>query len=243
MNVTSPSDLQKRNSYILDSVRAGNFIVDWVPVTYSDGNSIATFYVTSDALKIDGIRVNVSAMLQQQIADVLDASLLTPRLADLIHVNAEIVVSPMPMAISASVEATIEHSERVDSAIINVVGSLDAARGKLVSTVGKHWVIDAQLATCPQRAVNYGWHVPGLSYKGIRAYPCTIPGSNIGVIQPNATAHTPDHVDYSQTCVLVKRECKVDGSSSTLESVLSDPVLSYTICHQGPLKVLRQPGV
>lgn len=241
--MTFPTDLKKRNTFILDCVLAEDFELEWVPLTYSAEGNIAIFNVSADALKIEGVRVNVTAYLQQQIADVLDASLLTPRLADILHLNADIVIPPLPRAIAMSTEVMIDQSRQIDAAIVSVVGSLSAAKNRLVSTVGKHWVLDAQLLSQPKRAVNYGWHVPGISYKGVRAYPCTIPGSNIGVIQPNATAHTPEHTDYSQVCVLVQRHCQVNGEITTLDAILSNPSLAYLASHQGVLKVRRQPGV
>jgi len=230
-----PNDLKKRNQYILDRVRDGSIEIEWVPITYAAEGNVGIFTVTADALKIDGVRVNVTAFLQQQIADVLDCSLLTPRLADLIHLNAEITIDPCFRPIDSSTQVMIDQSKAVDAKIPEGCG------GKLVSTVGKHWVLDAQLDTVVGKAVNYGWHVPTSPYKGVKAYNGTLPG--IKVIQPNATAHNPQHTDYSQVCVLVRRSCQINGTMCTLDSVLSDPALASLVSHQGPLRVHRQPGI
>jgi len=51
------------------------------------------------------------------------------------------------------------------------------------------------------------------------------------VRSPYADGQTyPMHTDYSQNCVLVSRDCSVDGAPPDLS-------------HKGPMHVLRQPGV
>ena len=60
------------------------------------------------------------------------------------------------------------------------------------------------LIDAPERACNYGWHVRGQSFAGLRAHAsATLAG--IGVVQPPGTAHDRHHVDYSQTLRLVRR--------------------------------------
>jgi len=130
----------------------------------------------------------------------------------------------------------IQHSESVDK---QLTGS------GLASTVGKHWVLDEQLQNKPNLACNYGWHFTGASFQGIKGFlPATmLGGPNTRVIQPNATAHDPHHVDYSQICQLISQQCWIDGTEMRFEDVIKDPKYAPSVSHQGALKIDRQPGV
>ena len=51
--------------------------------------------VMADALKLGGVRVGAGAGLAQQIADVLGAMLLTPKVLDLMYAARAVTVAPM----------------------------------------------------------------------------------------------------------------------------------------------------
>ena len=68
---------------ILQAVQGGAFAAPFAPLSSSIDNHGATFQVFGDALQIQGVRASVSANLAQAIADTLDCSLLTAKLADL----------------------------------------------------------------------------------------------------------------------------------------------------------------
>lgn len=240
MIMTFPEKLADREKYIFDQVLAGNFDAEWVPLEFSSGGRTIKFNVMNDALKIDGIRVNVSAELQQKLADVFNASLLTTHIADLMFINATHRVEPCPMTISSTVDSMIKHSKMVDGKVgFNVTG--------LVASPGKHWILDKKLDLNPRRACNYGWHFVGTNYKGIKGHPTgskqnKLNGSTISVIQPNATAHDMKHSDYSQICQLVSQACWIDGVIHRLSDVLQDPTNCDLATANGPLSFVRQPG-
>src|SRR5208282_630697 len=91
------------------------------------------------------------------------------------------------------------------------------------------------------KAENYGWHFNGAKFDGQAFEPAVTPPYR--VIQGQGYAHDRSHVDYSQTCVLVQRKCKVDGASMDIQQVLQSPELAKLASHEGVLRVLRQPGV
>ena len=234
-----PENVVEREKFILDQVMLGNFEAKWTEIPYTIGDKTIRLNVMEDALKISGVRVNVSATLEQKLADLFGASLLTPQVADLIYVLATKRADPAPMPISFSVASMTKHSSNVDSKL---------SGDGLSSTVGKHWVLDKQLETKPQAACNYGWHFTGPSFQGIKGFPCaskinTYNSSPVRVIQPNATAHDAAHQDYSQICQLVSQTCWINDVEYCFSDVLADTNLSVLVSHQGPLKVLRQPGV
>lgn len=236
MSSTFPEKLVDRETYMESQILSGNFDASWVDLVYSIQGKSVRLKVMEDALKIDGVRVNVTADFQQRLADYFDASLLTPLVADVIYEHASRRATPCPMTISSTVASMIKHSEAVDKKLPSGPG--------LSATVGKHWVLDKKLETQVGKSCNYGWHFTGQSFLGIKGFPAATQtgGINVKVIQPNATAHDPHHTDYSQVCQLVSQQCWVDGVEMRFSDVLKDPVHGSLVSHQGPLKIDRQPG-
>jgi len=235
-----PNAIPEREQYILQQVQAGNFEARWSWIVSTHNGHTAVFIVMADALKVEGVRVNVSARLEQQIADVLNASLLTPKLADLIWAQKAVKLAPMPRQITASTPVMVSQSQKLDGAI--------AGQDGLICTLGKHWVIDKDLLAHPGKAENYGWHFDGANFQGITGEVCASlmkgpNGSYVRLIQGRGWAHDMSHVDYSQNCVLVAKQCWVDGVIMNLADLLADPELAPLASHNGVTTVLRQPGV
>ena len=236
-----PEKISDREKYIYDQVVLGNFEATWTPLDYTISGKQVKLNVMSDALKIEGVRVNVSANLQQRLADLFDASLLTAQVADLMYVNASYRIDPSPVPISSSVSEMIAHSKRVDSMIGTYTGGI-------VAPPGKHWILDKKLDAFPNMACNYGWHFLGTVYRGIKGFAAAsfvkqLGGNIVSVIQPNACAHDPHHMDYSQVCQLVSQTCWVDGEEKVFSDLLKDQADSGLVTFGGPLKNARQPGV
>lgn len=232
-----PQATQSREDVILTLVQAGNFDFHWANITSQAKGHVGEFQVFGDALKVEGIRVNVCAETQQRIADFLECSPLTAKLADLAWSQRDHTLPPFPRAISSSTEAMIWHSTKIDLALQGRTG--------LVQTVGKHWIIDNDLLGS-RKAMNYGWHFVGNNTGGIGGSTTASglldsQGRPVRLIQGRGTAHDAKHVDYSQTCVLVSRKCKVDGQEMDLHQVLQNEELAPLVSHQGVVRVLRQP--
>jgi hypothetical protein len=242
--MTFPTTIPEREAYILQQVQAGAYEAHWATITSTNGNDSAVFVVMADALKVEGTRVNVSARLEQQLADVLNCCLLTPKLADIIWLQCMAKIVPYPQTITSSTQAMIDHSNKIQK-VLDSTGNLPG----LYSTVGKHWVIDKALSSHPGKAENYGWHFTGASYQGITGEPVATltkdpkTGSYYRLIQGCGWAHDMSHVDYSQTCVLVRKHCWVNGELKTLAEVLADATLAPLASHNGVTTVIRQPGV
>lgn len=240
-SLTFPEKIPDREKFIFDQVMSGNFEASWSSLEYTVSGKKVRLNVMSDALKIGGIRVNVSATLQQQLADVFDASLLTAQVADLMYINASHILNPSPQTISTTVASMISHDSKVTK-------QLGVYSGGIVSTVGKHWILDKKIDQSPNRACNYGWHFTGSNFQGINGFPCastfkSINGKQVKVIQPNAVAHDSRHSDYSQICQLVSQQCWIDDVEYRFSDVLQNPSFCDLINHNGVLKNVRQPGV
>lgn len=237
-----------REVAIRDAVQAGGAEYAWCTITSTHGEHTAEFSVFADALKIDGIRVNVTAETEQVIADMLDCMLLTPKLADLRWAQRSVSLPPFPGSTigMSSTKAMKDHSAKIDAALAKMSGP-----DGIIETTGKHWVIDNALdgkfiGKVPA-AMNYGWHfAPGMwkGYSEACASGMKHPdGTVIRLIQGRGTRHDINHTDYSQLCVLVHQLCTVDGAEMKLPEVLTNPDLAPLASHQGVLRVLRQPGV
>lgn len=224
---------------ILERILAGEGDFTWAEIVSTHEEHEARFYVFEDALKLDGVRINVSARTQQLIADHLDAMLLTPKVADLLFASRNVLIRPKPIApvrgLIPSDEAGMRrHSEAIDKEI--------AGRTGIIQTVGKHWVLTNRLlGKKPGTAANLGWHFEGATYEGIRGE--VSPTGIARVLQGIGTRHDMNHSDYSQTCVLMHQTCMLNDIEVSVEEVLSNPVLAPLASHEGVLKVLRQPGM
>lgn len=215
----------------------------WSTVTSDHGEHHAEFQVFSDALKIEGIRINASAETEQHLADLLGCSLLTPKLADLIWAQKSVSLEPSIQPFDSSTAAMLAHSSRIDAAL--------AAQGNpqgIVCNVGKHWVIDNAILSHPGFVENYGWHFEGVGFKGIRgeanvSLTKDSKGRFVRVIQGCGWQHNMAHTDYSQTVTLVSLGCTVDGQDMHLFDVFRSPELAPLVSHNGALKLVRLPGV
>jgi hypothetical protein len=136
----------------------------------------------------------------------------------------------------------INHSQDIDKAIA-------AFPEGLRSTLGKIWIIDNSLMYKTGKACNYGWHYGTTShYKGIKGSVNASgmkdsKGMHWYMIQSRGWHHDAKHVDYSQICILISRQCWVNGKEMDIIDVLQNPELAFLANHDGVLKVLRQPNV
>lgn len=233
-----PENIQLRENYIYNQVLNGLFDARWVDIVKSTNGRTIRLRVMEDALRIDDVRVNVTAVLAQKLADIFDASLPTAMVADMMFAAAVRRAAPCPVQISTSTASMIKHSQSVDKQLKN-----QGTTG-LVATCGKHWVLDKKLESKPQAACNYGWHFNGSSFQGIKGFSpaSSEAGHNVRVIQPNTTGHDALHVDYSQICQLVSQTCWIDNVEMKFSDILKDPAYADLVSHQGALNIDRQPG-
>lgn len=229
---------------ILEAVKAGKAVYEFSTIESEYNGHKAQFKVFSDALMIDGVRVAVCANTNQYIADTLDCSPLTAKIADLMWLQRKTTLPPFPRGRiddMASVQAMLDHSKRIDKALAD-----KPKPWGLICTVGKLWVLDNDLLSKPGMAMNYGWHYgTEPSYQGVNgeltASKISENGKSVRVIQGRGTRHDAAHIDYSQVCVLQSNKCTVDGVDMRLDAVLTNSDLAPLANHSGVLRVLRQP--
>lgn len=200
--------------------------------------------------KLDGARLPATPYELQIIADMIGAMLLTPRVIDLIWLqaglkfDANVNSGPPDWIIAANLGVTDVH--RLIEADIEKLGGDDIE--KLVSCVGKYWCLVNGLGTDDDKkmygantACNYGW--------------CSSEGSGPGVTpgvrcwQRPGYKHNLDHIDPSQTIRLMFRQALLVSPAGAedyidLLKVAGDPELAPLLTHDGkPLTYLRQSNV
>lgn len=241
---------------VVERVRQGQFEVDWATVVSSYRGHTLEISVFRDSMKFDEVRLPSTATQLQQICDILDCSMLTPLVCDLIWQQSSlrfdaIVNAPDPVTKKTAIVADLDpiyYSSLVDAKIRGIAIARRIEVIPLVESVGKYWVLSNRLLEAPPPGVpgkswmccNYGWFSSAASTRSV-----TGAGR---VWQSEGIRHARNHVDASQgiramamTAVLTRP----DGSKESvrLDKIWSDPNLAGLLNHSGVLKVTRQPGV
>lgn len=188
------ADAADQNQYLKAAIE-GSLEFKWVDIPSAPG-----WQVTSDAVKLDGVRFPVTAHTAQQIADVLSAYLTTPLLEDLIETDAEIKV------VSPTQDFRIMHTQKAVDAFNKGINEQlkGSSFGTLVSCVGKSWVLTKELESKPLgTACNYGMFRPDGPYLSItRKYK---------LWQQPGYRHDIHHWDYSQVLRLCRPKIPTSG--------------------------------
>jgi len=217
-----------REKAILNAVVGGQSIpFDWEPVVSEYNGHKATLYVTSDCLRIgdetDSVRVSVTAITAQAIAEHFGAFLPTTHIADLVWKQSKVHIEPCLFGEPRSATSRMrDYHQSVEKKV--------AARSGLIENVGKHWVVTNKLLTSPGKAANYGFFsasAPNVSASGIRMW------------QTLGLAHNGSHVDYSQVVRLIGEKLIVDGQSMLFKDVATNPALAGLVSSEGVLRTLR----
>lgn len=231
----------------IQAIKDERATVDWTTIESVHGELKLHIAVMRDAMKIDGIRYPATAIDLQKVADYLDCLLLTPKVLDLIWLEAgktgvqfDPVINSkyMGKTVIVAIMPARDVSELVD-AKIEAVGD----NGGIIASVGKYWVLTNKLLSGKfgaSQACNYGWHSSTAPYAAVT------PG--LKVWQSVGSAHNNRHVDPSQVIRLMHRDAWLSRGGEPAEyvdlrTVATDPELVPLISHEGVLKVLRQPGV
>lgn len=215
--------------------------LDWHRNPVGDGENPVVYY---------GVRLPATPTELQQIADMLGAMLLTPRVIDLIWLQAGLKFDANTNSGSPDWTIVAEMNVTDISAVIdNDVESLGGDDGtKLISCVGKFWCLINGIGTDADKkmygtdtACNYGWCGDNASGPGVT------PG--VKCWQRPGYKHDRDHIDPSQTIRLMYREAllvRADGTEEyvDLQDVAGDPELAPHIAFDGKLLTyLRQLNV
>jgi hypothetical protein len=197
-----------------------------------------------------GVRLPASAFELQQIADLVGSMLLTPRVIDLIWLQAGlrfdcVVNSGSPyFRRLADVNVTSAH-QLIEERVANKGGD----KGKLVSCVGKYWCLintladgytsEGPLLYRQRTACNYGWCAEIASGPGLTA--------GVQCWQRPGFRHDNSHFDPSQTIRVMYsqgwllRPGEEEGEPVDLKELAANPEMAFLLTHDSkPLRYLRQ---
>ncbi len=216
----------EREAVLLSELRKGNlppFLRGFIPIrtkgTDASGKEHSLVYqVMPDYLAVgsdqDFVRVPLTPMTAQPIADLFRCSLPTRKMVDEIYRLAQVKLEPRPLTEAReAVETFVQHNAIIESQrALSKLGALTAGTKKDVV------ITNLLYSGKPNRVAIYGWH--------------KLDGSPI---QPLTTVHVNWYVDYSHGIRLVKRAVLLDGQPRDLLDILKDPVLSPLLSDEGPI--------
>jgi hypothetical protein len=219
---------EAREEAIADALCAGNlpdFLRTFATVTLTaagpDGKPhTATVAAMPDYLAVgsdaDFVRVPMTPMTAQRVADAFGCALPTRRLVDALHAAATVRLDPQPLTEAREAPATFaRHNALIEAQRARAGKPL----GALVSGVKKDVVVTNRLGERPNRVAIYGWH-----------------RSDGGPIQPLTIVHRDTYVDYSHGVRLIRREVMVDGRPRDVRHVLHAADLCALLSDEGPLR-------
>lgn len=155
--------------------------------------------VSRDALKVGGVRVNLTYDQALEWAVLLGGELPTCAVLDARWELAEVQNYPHPGPVAT--KTARHHSSQIDRDVDKYETGC-----WLVGNVGKHWVKpeSGDEGSFPL----YGWHINSRyrTWRGIKLHESYSDQTNAKVIQPySPNAHGSTHTDYSMTGVFMRR--------------------------------------
>ncbi len=182
-----------------------------------------TVWVTPDYLALgsdnDFVRIPMTPMTAQAIADRFGFILPTKKLVDVIYEQAELKLKPTPLR-PGPLMITNSFYEMHQKIIEKNVGTKN--RDKLLAGHKKDVVVSNILTRRPHRVAIYGWHT-----------------RNGKPIQPLSIFHIDSYADYSHGIRLILEEMEVDGKKRSVAEVMRDPELSKLVSDEGVLAITR----
>lgn len=177
--------------------------IEMVPVVVGDGK--IELSVSSDYLMDNmGVRLSLFPWEAQNLADVLQCVLPSPRLVDLIWEKADLKLEPQTISTNRGSQATlIQHNNLINQQINNREFVLVAGHKKDI-------VLSSRIPT--EKVVIYGWH-----------------RTNGKPIQPESSIHSASYKDYSHGTRLISRKVIVDGVGMDIWDAVNTPTWKQLI--------------
>lgn len=226
--------LAERERMIVQAVADGHYDHPWHSIEHREGDHRVLVTVSRDTLRIgepgDSVRVSLSARAQLQVAEILGASLLTPKLVDVIRKR---MLAPFAPELRSwwkdgSMSWTsrmLEYGRELD----RLTATLEP--DALIASPAKDWVRINPARLPAGRAANYGFLGAG-GASSVTGLPCW---------QAVGTAHDARHVDYSQLPRFVMQLAWLDTEQTTFDDLLRHPA-SRLVAHDGPFSDAVQPA-
>lgn len=224
IKATKDLDEYAREAAIEAEIAKGNvpsFLRTLKPVKL---NHQATVWVTPDYLAIgsdtDFVRIPMSPITAQRLADRFDAMLPTPKLVDEINRQAPLKLTPSPMTVRGakmtSNAAYLRHNQQIERQ------RRGRGYGQIISGHKKDVVLTNRLSHRPYQVAIYGWH-----------------RRNGKAIQPLSLVHHNLYADYSHGIRLVARDANHGGRPMRLNQLLTNNRLAKLASYEGAMRTTR----
>ena len=225
------ASVKEREAAAFDLVKAGSFVQwPWRDVYSKSGPFHGTIRVASDYFAIgdaeDFIRLPMTPILAQRIADFFGWSLPTKKIVGLVWNQAEIRLEPiptMPDAAMRSLGRYAHHNALIQAALAELQSVTPQDRA-IVAGHKKDIVLTNKLEA--GRVAIYGWHrSSGTPIQGL-----------------NATSHSSAYEDYSHGVRFVRGDVVINGTEMRLADLFAASDMCGLVSDEGVLCVTRQPG-
>ena len=226
LEATTSMHRAAREDAIYDAIAAGvvlAFAGAFVEVRLVHGDHTGVVQVAIDYAAIgtddDFIRIPMSAITAQRLADVLGYVLPTKKLVDAIYRAAVLKLAPSPLPPGPQMMGNDYYRKHHEA--IEKQGAGPAA-GELVAGHKKDVVVTKRLVQLPDRVAIYGWH--------------RLDGRPI---QPLSLVHEASYADYSHGIRWVRGTMLANGVERRVGDVLCDPEIAILISDEGVLASQR----
>jgi hypothetical protein len=233
IKLTKGMSIEQREAVVLRELRRGN-IPDFlrelaavnVKVKDRDGGThVGTIWVMPDYLAIgsnaDFVRIPMTPMTAQRVADHFGFILPTKKVVDLIYEQAQIKLRPTPLTAGPKMvtnDYIWEHHLRIQQQL----DEMKPYQGKLMAGLKKDIVITNRLVQLPRRVAIYGWHQKSQS-----------------PIQPLSLVHGNHYADYSHGVRLIAGTMSLDNAEVPVVEVLEDKRIVEMVSDEGVLRITR----
>jgi hypothetical protein len=211
-----------REEAIYEAISVGavpSFAHSFVEVQLVRGEHIGVVQVAIDYAAIgtddDFVRIPMSPITAQRLADVFGYVLPTKKLVDAIYRAAVVKLAPSPLTPGPQMMSN-DYYRRHHEAIEKQ--GAGRATGELVAGHKKDVVVTKRLVQRPDRVAIYGWH--------------RLDGRPI---QPLSLVHEASYADYSHGIRWVGGTMLVNGVERRVGDVLRDPEMAILISDEGVL--------
>lgn len=215
-----------REAAIYEAIAAGNvpsFARAFADVPLAHGKHAGAVRVALDYAAIgtddDFVRIPMSPITAQRLADLFGSALPTRRLVDAIYRAAPIKLAPSPLPPGPPMMSNDYYRRHHESVEKQRAGR---GAGKLIAGHKKDVVVTKRLVARHDRVAIYGWH------RG-EGHP----------IQPLSLVHEATYADYSHGIRWVSGTMVVDGVERRVADVARDPELAALVSDEGPLATMR----
>jgi len=220
-----------REGHMLDEVMHGNipdFLKKFTPVTIQGGGNSVTYLVAPDYLSVghngDYVRIPMSPLAAQKVADRFDCTLPTRKMVNDIWAASPNKLPPLPWG--PPYDADMEKTHRIGTHSQRIQAQL-AGHNPFLLTSGhkKDVVLTNRLfpKNPKHRVAIYGWIMPnGHPIQGL-----------------NPSSHGDLYADYSHGIRLVANDVIVNGNPMRIQEVFTNPKFAPLLSDEGPLLFLR----